>query len=293
MITNMSTVVTGATGFIGRRLLQRLEGHAHAVSMAAADWERRLAAAPLEGAVVYHLAARVHRSSRDDESRYHHDNTVKTVAVADAAVRAGARTFVFLSTVKVLGEESTAPLSIDAPYNPMDAYARSKCAAEEALLQRHASGIPLVIVRMPLVYGPGARGNLARLRHLCDSPYPLPFAAVDNRRSWIHVDDLVDLLMRCGQPAAHGARILHAAHPMPISTPQLVTVLRAALRRPARLFSMPRMMLESTAALVGAGTSMRRLTRSLELDVSASLRAFDWAPCVTLERAAADLVTDA
>lgn len=283
-----AAVITGASGFIGRRLRARLGDPAHALPMSAEDWPRRLSSAPLANAVVYHLAARVHRSGDQDEAAYRRDNVEKTVALAQAALDAGARALVFLSTAKVLGEESSSPLPTSAPYAPADAYGRSKRAAEERLLASCGGRLPLTIVRVPLVYGTGAAGNLARLRRLCDSPLPLPFGAVRNRRSWIHVDDLVELLARCGTDTSPPP-ILHAAHPEPVSTPELLRALRLALGRPARMIPVPPAALEVAAMLPGVREPMRRLTRSFELDCAATLGLYGWHPRVPLAQAAADL----
>lgn len=288
-----SAVVTGASGFIGRRLMARLGAVAVPLPLAAEGWQARLGAAPLRGAVVFHLAARVHRIDDREETAFHRDNVEKSVALAQAAHRAGARAFVFASTVKVLGEESSAPLVTGAPYAPQDAYARSKKAAEVALLDACAGALPLTIVRFPLVYGAGATGNVARLLRLCDSPMPLPFGAVRNRRSWVHVDDLVDLFTRCAARSPEAGCIVHAAHPQPASTPELVTALRRALGRPARLVPVPVAWLEAAAAIAGAREPMRRLTRSLELDAQETYRRCEWEPRFDLANAAADIAATA
>lgn len=285
----MPAVVTGASGFIGRRLMARLGGSSYPLTLGSDGWEARIGAAPLAGAVVYHLGARVHRAGDVDEAAFRRDNVDKTVALAQAAVRQGARMFVFASTVKVFGEESAAPFAPAAPYSPRDAYARSKCAAEMALVEACREAVPLAIVRLPLVYGAHAGGNLARLRRLCDSPWPLPFAAVRNRRSWIHVDDVVDLLASCAREPGREPAFLHAAHPSPASTPQVVAALRRALGRAPRLVPFPVGGLEAIAAAVGRGDAMRRLTRSLELDASATWTRYGGMPRIDLERAAADV----
>ena len=282
-------VITGASGFVGRRLAGMLPA-ATALPMTGEGWQTRLAAARLGGAVVFHLAARVHRMEDGDEAAFQRDNVEKSVALAEAARRAGARALIFASTVKVLGEESSAPLRTDAPYAPRDAYARSKRTAEEALREACAGALSLTIVRFPLVYGAGAGGNLARLRRVCDSALPLPFGAVHNRRSWIHVQDLADLLVRCGDSSIDGPpRVVHAAHPQAASTPQLVAALRLALGRAPRLLPVPVTLLEAGAAIAGSGHAMRRLTRSLELDVGETVARFQWQPRFDLARAVADL----
>lgn len=279
-------VVTGATGFVGRRLMERLGPGARPLSLASDDWRDRLASADLAGACVFHLGARVHRTREQDDAAFMADNVGKTRELAEAAARQGARRFVFLSTIKVLGEETSRPLRSDDPYAPQDAYARSKRAAEESLA---SIAMEVAIVRPPLVYGHGASGNLAALLRLCDSPWPLPLGGLGNRRSLVHVDDLADLLVQCAvQPQAAG-RTYHAAHPRPVGTTHLVTQLRAALGRKARLVAVPSVLLEGCAALLGRREAARRLTRSLEVDSAAADRELGWVARVSPEEAIADL----
>jgi nucleoside-diphosphate-sugar epimerase len=287
----MRAIVTGAKGFVGRALCAALGPDVLALSLSGTDWEPALAAAPLEGATIFHLAARVHDLHDHDDDAFERDNGQKTRRLAQAAARARTRRIVFLSTLKVLGEESGArPLRPDDPPRPADAYARSKLAGEEALREiAGAAGVEWVVVRSPLVYGAGARANLESLVSLCDSAWPLPFGAVGNRRSFVQRDDLARLLVACGTHPAAANRVFLAAHAEPASTPALVGVLRSALGRPARLWRMPAPLLELTAALVGQGDRMRRLTRSLEADPSAAREALGWEAHVGLQAAAAEM----
>jgi len=276
-------IVTGAGGFVGSALCSRLQEHGR-IALSGAHWREALAAVDFRGATVFHLAARVHqRGAR--EADYEADNTGKTLALAEAAAATGAARFVFASTVKVFGEESRGqPFFEGDEPDPRDAYARSKWQAEKALgavAQRTA--LETVVLRIPLTYGRAATGNFRSLVRLADSGWWLPFAAIDNRRSLVHVDDLVEaLVLAACHPAAPG-RTFVVAHPEAASTPRLVGAIRAALARPARLFRLPPALLEAGASLAGMGSQVRRLTRSLEADPSALIRDLGWAPRFGLE----------
>jgi len=147
-----------------------------------------------------------------------------------------------------------------------------------------------VVVRFPLTYGPGAGGNFRSLLRLADSGAWLPFAAIDNRRSLVHVRDLADALwLAAAHPEARG-RAFIAAHPESVSTPGLVAALRRALGRPGRLFPVPPAVLELAAAAVGLGGAMRRLTRSLEADPGDLVATLGWQPRLCLADGLADTV---
>lgn len=279
-------IATGASGYVGRALAGRVGSGMHGVRLGIEGWRERLRDAPWRGAVVFHLAARVHRASEADDAAYERDNVVKTREVAESAAAGGARRLVFLSTIKVHGEESPGrPLRAgDAPH-PSDAYARSKWRAEAALAECAArTGLEVVVVRSPLVIGPEAHGNLRSLMRLADSGWPLPFAALRNRRTFVARDDLVALLLRCAS-APVGGRTLMAGDPDAISAPRLLRVLRAALGRPPRLFPMPAVALETAASVAGLREPMHRFTRSLEADVSETMRDAQWAPAKSVDEA--------
>ncbi|MEO7741883.1 MAG: NAD-dependent epimerase/dehydratase family protein [Usitatibacter sp.] len=287
-----AVIVTGASGFVGRSLMRVLEANVTALHLAPLQWIDAAHAAPFEGATVFHLAARAHQMHGASEADYTHDNVEKSRVLTDIAARRGARRVVFLSTLKVNGEESCGrPFTATDEPAPRNAYARSKLAAEEAIAgvaARH--GLETTIVRAPLVYGEGARGNLHALLRLADSPWPLPFAALDNRRSFIHVDDLAVLLLACSERGEAAGRTYLAAHREPASTQALIVALRAALGRSRRLFPVAPSALEVAASTCGQGERMRRLTRSLEADPSAAERDLGWCAKKTLAHAVADLV---
>ncbi|HXZ49004.1 MAG TPA: NAD-dependent epimerase/dehydratase family protein [Usitatibacter sp.] len=285
-------IVTGSSGFVGRALGARLGRPFEALRFGAEGWREAIGRADFRSATVFHLAARVHRDEGGDEAAFQLDNVEKTRELALAASAGGARRLVFLSTVKVHGEETAGrPFRAgDAPH-PGDAYARSKLAAEEALAEiARRTGLEVATVRAPLVFGAGAKGNLASLLRLADSAWPLPFASIANRRSFVHVDDLARLLILCAESAAAANGTFLAAHAEPFSTPRLVAGLRASLGRAPRLFAFPPALLEAAAGLAGRGAAMRRLTRSLEVDAGDTTRALGWRADAGLDAAVADVV---
>jgi nucleoside-diphosphate-sugar epimerase len=282
-------MVSGAGGFVGRSLVSLLGGAISQVHLGEPDWLDQVRTADYAGATVFHLAARVHGLGTESEADYRHDNVVKTRAFAQAAGAGGAKRFVFLSTVKVNGEETAerAFRSGDAPA-PQDAYGRTKWEAERALAA--LGGVEFAIVRAPLVYGAGVKGNLLALLHLADSGLPLPFGAIENRRSFVHVDDLARLLIECATQSRAAGRTFMASHPDRASTPRLAAVMRGFLGRPRRLFPVPPFLLEGAAALVGQGARIRRLTRSLEVDASDTQEALGWIAQISFETGVEDMV---
>lgn len=242
----MKVHVTGATGFIGKPLLAALAAARHEVVM-------RLEQA---GAVV-HLAGIAHRRATKQE--YHEVNVTLAERVGRLAAAHGAR-FLFISSVKVHGDQSSEPLRESSPLFPLDDYARSKARAEEML--GAIAGLSLTILRPPLVYGPGVKANLLALMRAVARGWPLPLASIDNRRSLIYVGNLVDAIVRC---LSESGTFLVSDGPA-ISTPQLCCEMGDALGRPARLFPFPPALLPT------------KLAGSLEVDDSAIRQALGWQP---------------
>ena len=269
--------------------MAHLEASATPLHFGEGDWLEQVNAADFRDATVFHLAAKVHGAEPGTEADYLHDNAEKTRALAQAAAAGGARRLVFLSTVKVLGEETAArPFRADDTPRPEGPYARSKWAGEQALAS--AGALESVVVRSPLVFGPGVKGNLLALLRIADSAWPLPFGAIDNRRSFVHVDDLARLLIDCALlPQAAGGTFL-AAHAESISTPRLVAAMRAHFGRPARLVRVAPRALEAAAAVAGQAMRMRRLTRSLEVDASQTARKLGWTAQIGFESGVEDMV---
>lgn len=295
----MRFLVTGASGFIGRPLCMALAEAGHTVRAATrgtpleafetvvtgeidgnTDWRGALAGID----VIVHLAARVHvmqEHAIDPLAAYMAANAEGTRTLAEQAAQAGVRRFVLVSSVKVNGE-ATAPGQAwredDAPA-PLDPYGVSKLHAEQSLRDVAArTGMEAVIVRPPLVYGPGVGANFARLMRLVDKGYPLPFGAIRNRRSMVYVGNLVDALMTCAlHPAAANETFFVADEP-PLSTGELVVALASAQGKPNRLFTLPTCILAAAGRLTGQREAIRRLTESLVISSDKIRTTLDWQP---------------
>ncbi len=299
-------LVTGGTGFIGRTLCPALLAAGHEVSVSARDPRAAEAmegvevrpvsglgpdtdwTAALDGVeAVVHLAARVHvteERSADPLSEYRHVNTDGTRRLAEAAAAAGVRRLVFLSTIKVNGEATGhAPFSESDPAAPGDAYAASKCEAEKALFEVAAQGaIEAVVLRPPLVYGAGVKGNFLALLKMCRIAPPLPLGGVSNRRSLIYAGNLADAIRLClTHPGAAGRTFL-VRDGDDVSTPELIRRVAAALGRPARLFPVPLPLLRAAGRATGKSEVVARLLDSLRVDDGQIRRDLGWAPPFTM-----------
>lgn len=269
----MRVLVTGPGGFVGRTLIPLLEARGHPVVRAGRREVGEIGSAtrwPLEAVdAIVHLAAQVHDPRADPEA-FDRVNRQATLHLARAAEAAGIGRFVFLSTAKVMGERSDRPLRESDPPKPEGPYATSKLAAEAAL--PHA-----IILRPPLVHGPGVKANFRALLRLCRSGLPLPFGGLKNRRSLIAVGNLADAILRCLEgPVASG---VYHVRDGDFSTPELIAELRRAIGMAPRLFSVPRGLLRlAPAPLVG----------SLQLDDGAFRRDFGWTPPVPAAAALAE-----
>lgn len=299
----MQTVlVTGASGFIGQALCTALRGAGNSLRIVARQPGKLPRALPgtdtviradigdpidwptaLQGVdCVIHLAARthvMHDTAADPLAEYRRINVDATRRLARAAVAASIRRFVFMSSIKVNGE-ATAGASyseLSAPH-PEDSYGRSKWEAEQALSAIAAeSKLDIVVLRPPLVYGPGVKGNILRLMHAIDRGLPLPLGGIDNRRSLIYLGNLVDAIILClDHPAAAGKTYLVADHDL--SSTELASGIGAALGKPARLFTIPPALLKMAGAVSGKSDSVTRLLGSLQIDSSKIRRELGWEP---------------
>lgn len=299
-------LVTGAGGFIGRSLCPGLAARGHQVIAGLRDGLVP-GTPPIEGAeprilgeiapgrdwpgalvgveLVIHLAQRAHR--RADRHTLAGEPGA-AAALAHAATQAGVRRFLYMSSIKAMGD-ATAPgrrFCADDPPRPEDAYGRAKLATERALARvAEESGLELVILRPPLVYGPGVGGNFRALVRLAGSLLPLPFAALDNRRSLIFIDNLVDLVAAAAVHPAAAGRVLLAADGVALSTPALIRLLAQGQGRAARLFALPDPVFAALRRLPGLGPAVSRLTLSLEVDDGATRAALGWSPPVAAEAA--------
>jgi nucleoside-diphosphate-sugar epimerase len=299
-------LVTGGTGFVGSRLLPGLVARSHTVisvvraarpSISAGvqveqigeigsqtHWERVLR----EVDVVVHLAARAHVTGDNDAAsatEYHEINVEGTKHLARAAVKAGVQRLIFLSSIGVHGDKTgAAPFNEESPFFPQTRYAQSKLAAEQVLaLAAKESSLETVVLRPPLVYGPGNPGNFARFLRLVTSGFPLPFAGIRNRRSLIYIGNLVDALIACVEhPAAAGrAFVIRDGHD--ISTPDLVAKLARCLCRPVRLLPCPVPVLMLGGRMLGRSRDVERLVSDLVIDDAAIRRDLDWVPRYALD----------
>lgn len=303
----MKLLVTGASGFIGSALCARLS-EAGDVEVTATTRSGKHAAAPtgpvttrelgpdtswhdlLDAVdVVVHLAARVHVMHGEDSlAEYRQVNVDGTLNLARQAAGCGVRRFVLLSSVKVNGD-TTQPghaFRADDRPAPVDAYARSKHEAEQAL-RRLASGhdMDVVVIRPPLVYGPGVKANFLKLMRWVHKGYPLPFARVHNRRSLIAVDNLVDLIRTCCEHSRAANETFMAADAEDVSSADLVTRLGIALNRPARLLPVPPNLLSALATVAGKREQANSLLGNLQVDTRRTREMLGWQPAISMDRA--------
>jgi nucleoside-diphosphate-sugar epimerase len=196
------------------------------------------------------------------------------------------RRLVFLSSVKVNGESTQPgrPFMADDVPNPQDPYSVSKLEAEQGLqLIARQTGLEVVIIRPPLVYGPGVKANFRLLMQCVDRRLPLPLASLTNRRSLVALDNLVDLVAVCLTHPAAANQTLLVSDGEDLSTPDLLRKLGQAMNRSVRLLPLPRRLLLFAGSVVGQAATTRRLCDSLQLDISRTARLLDWSPPVAVE----------
>ncbi len=304
----MKVLVTGAGGFVGRALLPvlaargmdcvaavrraKVPGAASVVAVgdigAGTDWRAALAGCE----AVVHLAARVHvmnETAPDPLEAFRAVNTAGTVRLAREAAAAGVRRLLFVSTVKVHGEDSGERIlsERDAPA-PAEPYAISKWEAELELARvSAATGLAVTVLRPPLLYGPGAGGNFERMVSALRRGLPLPLASIRNRRSLLYVDNLADAIATCLGDAAAVGRTFLVSDGEDLSTPELLRRCAAAMGVHARLWPCPPAVLRAAATLAGRRAAAQRLTGSLAIDSGAIRAALRWRPPFTVDEALA------
>ncbi len=305
----MRVLLTGASGFVGRAVQARLladgvhelrcaQRQAPTAQQAAveyclapelgaqADWSQALAGVD----AVIHCAARVHvmqAQAADPLAEFRRVNVQGTLRLPRQAVAAGVRRFVFVSSIKGNGEQTRPgqPFRADDAPQPSDPYGISKREAEEALLALGAeSGLEVVIVRPPLIYGPGVKANFLSMLRWLNRGVPLPLGAIDNRRSLVALDNLVDLIVTClTHPAAANQTFL-VTDGEDVSTTELLRRMGQAMNRSARLIAVPAGLLEQAAALVGKRDMAQRLCGSLQVDMQKTRQLLGWNPPLNLDQ---------
>ncbi|MGC8495189.1 MAG: UDP-glucose 4-epimerase family protein [Syntrophobacteraceae bacterium] len=236
-----------------------------------------------------HLAARVHimrDSVAEPLLQFRKVNVEGTRRLANAAAEAGVKRFVFLSSIKVHGESTgngRGPFCESDPPHPEDNYGLSKLEAERALREvERETGMEVTIIRPPLVYGPGVKANFLNLVRLVERGMPLPLRGVRNQRSLLGLTNIVDLICRCLEhPGAAGETFL-ASDGEDVSTPELVRRIAKALRKNARLISVPEWLMRAGSAVTGRSKEFGRICGSLQIDSSRVRRLLDWVPPSTM-----------
>lgn len=306
--------VTGASGFVGKALCAELVNRGYPVraivrTASSTDFDGcQIIRVPgiagdtdwkdsFQGiSTVIHLAARVHvmrDEALDPLEEFRKTNVAGTVSIARAAIASGAKRLVYISSVKVNGESTGLHerFAEDDIPNPQDPYGISKWEAEQSLHKIAAeTGLEVVIVRSPLVYGPNVKGNFAQMLRVLEKGIPLPLGSVQNARSLIYLGNLVDALVKCAiHPDAAGQTYLVSDNE-DVSTPELLRQLGAAIGHPARLIACPVKVLELGARIFGVSAQMERLLGSLQVDSAKICRELDWIPPYSLQQGLREMV---
>jgi len=302
----LNILLTGASGFLGGPLSDRLDRNSRFVLTravrrkeslkdsrdvlidglhAGTDW-----AAALNGQdVVVHTAARAHIMKDevpDSLAEYRKVNVEGTLNLARQAAKAGVSRFIYISSIKVNGEQTPLgkPFTADDVPAPEDPYGVSKLEAENGLHEiASETGMEVVIIRPPLVYGPGVKGNFASMIKLVEKGLPLPLGAIHNKRSLVALDNLVDLIITCIDHPAAANQVFLAGDGQDVSTTELLRGVGRAMGKPARLIPVPAGMLMFGAGLLGKKAVAQRLLGSLQVDISKARNLLGWEPPLSVE----------
>jgi nucleoside-diphosphate-sugar epimerase len=307
----MRIAVTGANGFVGQAVCEALRAAQHTVRpilrevnsacptavavgpiQADTDWTQALTSIDC----VVHCAARVHvmaETEADPLAAFRSVNVEGSRRLAEQAAQAGVKRLIFLSSLKVLGEhtEPGHPFQADAEPHPEDPYGISKWEGEQAVQQvARVSGLEVVVIRPPLVYGPGVKANFLKLLNAVSRGLPLPMGAIDNRRSLVNLSNLCDLITVCVHHPAAPGEVFLVSDGEDISTPELIRAMAEALGRPAHLIPVPLMGLRLAGRLSGRQAQIERLTGSLQVEIGHTRGVLGWTPRTSLQQALQRLV---
>ena len=237
--------------------------------------------------VVIHLSARAHvmnETSNDPAKEYFNANTDLTLRLARHSADLGVSRFIFLSTIKTLGEHTCAGEKFDSssPYNPKGLYAQSKVAAEIGLQTIVSSSqMKYVIIRPPLIYGEGTKGNLQKLTKLIKSGFPFPIPSVENKRSLLSVENLIDFIKLCLTDDRAANKTFLVSDDCDLSTSELVATLASSIGLPNRSIKIPNYLLRSVLMLIGQRAAYDRLSTSLSIDITETKQIMGWKPPYT------------
>jgi len=300
-------LVTGGTGFVGSALLPVLQSQFHEVTAVGRRTQdkshaglRSFGVGNIDGATMWstelrgtdaviHLAARVHvmlDTVSDPLAEFRRVNTEGTLNLARQAAKAGVRRLVYLSSIKVNGETTASdrPFTPNDLASPQDPYGISKHEAEVGLREiSRTTGMQVVIIRPALVFGKGAKGNFKSLMKLVASGIPHPLASINNLRSFVGIDNLVDFIVTCLEHPAAANETFMVSDGEDLSTPDLIRRMARAMNRPARLLPVPVWALKAGASLLGKGDAVQRLCGNLQVDISKARSLLGWVPLVSVD----------
>ena len=229
----------------------------------------------------------------DPMAEYRKVNVEGTLRFAEQAASSGVKRFIYLSTIKVNGEQSTGkPFSAEDSVNPLESYAISKWEAEKTLKEIGSeSGMEIVIIRPSLVYGAGVKGNFLRLLKLVETAYPIPLGAVVNKRSMVNLDNLCDLIRVCIDHPKAGGETFLVSDNHDLSIACLIRLIADSMQRPARLISLPVSWLYGVSKIIGKKSEMERLCESLQVDIQKTIDILEWIPPCSVEAGVRKTVT--
>ncbi len=298
-------LLTGASGFIGSNFMKSIvartdmslsvtsrnpsfKPHQCQVYYGSMDVKTNWTQALQGKNTIIHTAASakgVSSHSANALATYRSDNVDGTLSFAGQAAKAGVNRFLFISSIKVNGSltDKTSSFKTDDLPRPQDFYGFTKLEIERGLKKiAEESGMELVIIRTPLVYGPGVKGNFLLLANLVSKGVPLPFKLVQNLRSFLAMDNLIDLVTICIEHPDAANQVLLAADNQDISTPELLRTIANTINRPVKLFSVPPALLYFGSKVIGRGHIGESLVKSLRVDISNTMRTVGWRPRISV-----------